>query len=446
MTSSWQPGSWRDRECLQQPEYADQAGLADVVKALGEYPPLVTTAEIIKLKQQIGKAGRGEMFILHGGDCAERFIDCNENAITNQLKILLQMSVILMYGLRKPAIRIGRIAGQYAKPRSSLFETINGTTIPTYRGDSINGYRADSASRKPNPERLRRSYFHAALTLNYIRSKINSGFADLHNPYNWNLHAIEQTSRWPKYKAIVDHILDAINFMDAFGGLRSESLGRIDFFNSHEGLLLNYEEALTRLDPVSGAYYNRGAHLLWLGDRTRNLDHGHIEYFRGIANPIGVKLGPGCSGDEAVALCKVLNPDNEEGRLLFITRMGADRVESRLPEILKSVRKAKCTVTWCCDPMHGNSIVLEDGQKTRDFSAVLQELKQSTRIHDEAGSLLAGAHFELTGENVTECIGGAVDVKNSDLSENYATYCDPRLNYAQSLEMAFLISRLFQRN
>ncbi len=444
MVREWSPTSWSEFPISQQPVYVDEAEYRKVLSQLRRLPPLVFVGEIDKLKGLIAEAGRGKRFILHGGNCAERFIDCNSETITNQLKILLQMSVILAYGARKPVVRIGRIAGQFAKPRSCDYEEVNGRKIPVYRGDSVNSIEPTEDARRADPERLIMSFFHSSATLNYIRAMIDGGFADLHRPYTWNLHSIEKSPRWPEYKRIVDDILDAISFMESFGGVKSETLGRIDFFTSHEGLLLGYESSLTRKDGISGKYYNLGAHMLWIGDRTRDIQGAHVEYFRGISNPIGVKIGPSCSGEEAKELVKILNPENEPGRLTFITRLGVKNVEQLLPNLIEAVRSTGGFVTWSCDPMHGNTVVV-NGKKTRNFDVILQELEMTFNIHREMGSLLGGVHFELTGDDVTECVSGAVDLRESDLGVNYQTYCDPRLNYAQSLEMAFLINRLLKQ-
>jgi 3-deoxy-7-phosphoheptulonate synthase len=429
-------------KAFQQPQYADQHKYERVLSAIREYPPLVFPGEVENLKRQIARAGKGESFILQGGNCAEKFIDCNAESITNQIKILLQMSVILTYGVKKSVVRIGRIAGQYAKPRSNPTEMVDGQEIPSYFGDSVNDYTPNLEARTPNPERLLLSFHHSAATLNYIRAMIDGGFADLHYPYNWNVHSIEKTKKWPEYKEILSRILDAINFMESFGGTRQESLGRVDFYTSHEGLLLGYEEALTRKDSQSDRHYNLGAHMVWLGHRSRALDGAHVEYFRGISNPIGVKLGPNITPDELLELLEVLNPGNEEGRIMLITRMGADKVNDLLPPILGALQKSGKSATWCCDPMHGNTRSSNGKLKTRKFSVILEELEQTFRIHKRMGSYLAGVHFELTAEDVTECIGGAVDLTDDDLQRNYSSYCDPRLNYSQSLEMAFLISQL----
>lgn len=442
-TQQWTPSSWRARPAAQQPVYDDARELAQVLKELQHYPPLVFAGEVEALKQRIAQAGQGHGIILHGGYCAERFVDCAAPVIENQLRVLLQMSVILTHGARQPVIRIGRMAGQYAKPRSTPVERVNGVEMPSYRGDIVHDIAATPEARRPDPQRLLQGYYRAALTLNYVRAMIDGGFADLHNPYKWNLRSIERTREWPEYRETVEHILDAIHFMESFGGVQPERLGRVDFYVSHEGLLLGYEEALTRRDASSGRFYNLGAHLLWIGNRTRALDGAHVEYFRGIANPIGVKLDAHCGADELLTLLTRLNPANEPGRITLITRMGHGRVAEALPPLVRAVQKARCAVTWCCDPMHGNTRVVR-GCKTRAFRDVLAEVRESFTTHGRLGSHLAGVHFELTGEDVTECTGGAVGLTCKDLSRNYQSYCDPRLNCAQSLEMAFLITKLLK--
>lgn len=438
----WSPDGWRAFEAHQQPSYPDAASLARVLGQVALYPPLVVPGEIEHLKAALAQAGRGRAFVLQGGNCAERFGDCRADAIMNQLKILLQMSVILTYASRRAVLRIGRIAGQYAKPRSRDTETIDGAELPSYRGDCVNDMAPQAEARRPDPERLRRAFHYSAMTLNHVRALIDGGFADLHYPQNWQLHSIEKSRNWPHYKDVVDRILDAIHFMESFGGVRAQALGRIDFYTSHEGLLLGYEEALTRRDPDSGRFYNCGAHMLWIGERTRFPGSAHVEYFRGVANPIGVKIGPSADPEEIADLVGTLNPDNEEGRLTLITRLGAGRVDDLLPPLLRAVGRTGRPVVWSCDPMHGNTQTLAGGVKTRDFQVILEELERTFRCHQEANSNLAGVHFELTGEDVTECTGGAEALTDSDLEARYETSCDPRLNYSQSLEMAFLIAGL----
>jgi len=440
----WSPDSWKKYTALQQPVYSDVELYENILEKLRGYPPLVFQGEVEHLKSQIAGAGAGNGFILHGGNCAERFIDCNAPTIMNQLKILLQMSIILTHGLRKSVIRIGRIAGQYAKPRSSDTEMVNGIKLPSYRGDSVNGYDPTPESRRPDPERLLQAFYISSTTLNYIRSMIEGGFADLHYPYTWNLYSIDQTAEWPEYKEIVENILDAIHFMESFGGVKPEYLGRVDMYTSHEGLLLGYEEALTRKDEKTGRYYNLGAHMVWIGNRTRDPEGAHVEYFRGIANPIGIKVDQSCSAEEVTDLLHILNPEKEAGRIMLITRFGVDHTEDGLPGIIRAVTASGSPVTWSCDPMHGNTHTVMGNRKTRSFSKVLEELRTSFHIHKSMGTYLAGVHFELTGDDVTECTGGAVDVKDEDLGQNYQTLCDPRLNYAQSLEMAFLIAKMLK--
>lgn len=439
----WSPSSWHDRPAAQQPTYDDEDAYRRVLETIHAYPPIVYPGEVDNLKEQIAQAARGDRFILQGGDCVERFSDCTAQSIINKIKILLQMSVILTYGLGRPVLKVGRIAGQFAKPRSNATETVGGREMLTYRGDSINSDAADSQQRRPDPSRLLTSYYHAAATLNYVRSMIDGGFADLHHPYNWNLFSMEKTDKWGDYRDVVERILDAIRFMESFDGVRREELGRVDFYTSHEGLHLGYEEAMTRTDEPSGAYYNQGAHMLWIGERTRSLEGAHVEYFRGIANPIGLKLGPRATAEEVVSLIRRLDPRREPGRITLITRLGKDRVEGVLPGLIQAVAESGHPVAWTCDPMHGNTVVTDNGVKTRRFSDVLDELSRTAAVHLREGTTMAGVHFELTGESVTECTGGAVNVRDSDLGANYRSSCDPRLNYAQAMEMAFLISRLF---
>ncbi|MGQ9650930.1 MAG: class II 3-deoxy-7-phosphoheptulonate synthase [Phycisphaerae bacterium] len=441
---TWEPAGWRSRPAVQQPQYGDATAYEAALCALRTCPPLVAVGEVDNLRTRLRDASRGQAFILQGGNCAERFLDCRAESIANKLKILLQMSVILTYGVRRPIVRIGRFAGQYAKPRSSDIEIVDGRELPVYRGDAVNAVESTPQARAADPQRLVSAYFYAAATLNHIRALIDGGFADLRHPYTWNLSSMERSRNWNEYKTVLDRILDAINFMESFGGARTDVLGRVDFFTSHEGLLLGYEEALTRKDPDSGRWYNLGAHMLWIGARTRQVNGAHVEYFRGIANPIGLKVDATMQPEELLALVDVLNPDNDEGRLTLITRLGAGKVEERLSPLIRAVRDAGRKAVWSCDPMHGNTVTLEGGRKTRDFSVVLEELRRTFEVHQQQGSRLAGVHFELTADDVTECIGGAGDLTGGDLSRRYETYCDPRLNCSQSLEMAFLIARLLQ--
>ena len=439
--NTWSPETWRNHPIQQQPIYEDQQKLKNVLDQIGKLPPLVFAGEIDRLKNSLSQAARGEAFILQGGDCAERFQDCNGGKITRKLKILLQMSVVLSYSARKPVIRIGRIAGQYAKPRSSDTENVNGQEIPSFRGDIINSIEPTLDARKPDPERLLRGYKHSAMTLNYIRALTRGGFADLHHPQHWDLDFVQDEGQREQYQEIVSQIQDAIAFMESIGN-KNTNLNWVDFYTSHEGLHLAYEEAQTAYVKQKGGYYNLSAHMLWIGDRTRQIDGAHVEYFRGIQNPIGLKVGPKSSPEDIIAVAKALNPDNTPGRLTLITRFGHDQVESGLPKIIEAIKASKTNVVWSVDPMHGNAIKTDNNIKTRDFSAILKELTSTINTHNHCKTHLGGVHFELTGDNVTECIGGAQGIGPEDLGRNYETFCDPRLNYSQSIEMSFLIAKL----
>lgn len=406
------------------------------------YPPLVFVGEVENLKRQLAEAAAGKRFLLQGGDCAERFQDCTPDAITSKIKILLQMSVVLCYGARQPVVRVGRIAGQYAKPRSADTELVDGQELPVFRGDNINSFDPDPVHRRPDPRRLLTGYHTASMTLNYVRAMITGGFADLHHPENWNLSFVGKSAQRARYEQVVTSIQDAIAFMGSLGGVREESLGTIDFFTSHEGLLLGFEEAMTRFVTQRDRHYNLGAHMLWIGDRTRELTGAHVEYFRGIGNPIGVKWGPSADPDEMLELIDALDPEREPGRITLITRFGHEKVDHALPRAIEAVRRSGRTLLWSADPMHGNVVKTKGGIKTRDFDHILAELRRSFIVHQELGSRLGGVHFELTGEDVTECVGGSEGLGEADLSRNYETFCDPRLNYSQSLEMAFVISSI----
>ena len=440
----WTMSSWQRFEARQQPTYPDPQHYDRVLKVLNGYPPLVFSGEVDRLKSQLISASRGESFVLQGGDCAERFQDCRPEVITSKLNILLQMSMILCYGARRPVVRIGRIAGQYSKPRSSLTEKVGARELPVFRGDSINGFEASEAARTPDPERLLTAYHCASMTLNYIRAMINGGFANLNHPENWDLGFFAKSSQKERYEAVVGGIKDAVAFMESFGGVREHSLDLIDFFTSHEGLHLGFEQSLTRLVPPGEQHYNLGAHMLWVGDRTRNLSGAHIEYLRGIANPIGIKWGPTAVLEEMLATIERLNPTNEPGRVVLISRFGHQQIVDYLPMAIEAVQKRGLDVLWTCDPMHGNLRKTSSGVKTRSFADILDELQKAFSCHEAAGSWLGGVHFELTGDDVTECTGGATGLGDSDLSRQYETFCDPRLNYSQSLEMAFAIASLLR--
>lgn len=440
----WSPTSWQQFSYQQAANYPDEKKVASVVKQLSLLPPLVTSGEIINLKKAIALAGRGEAFILQGGDCAESFNDCRPEIISNKLKIILQMSLVLLHGMRKPIIRVGRIAGQYAKPRSSEFETIDGVTLPSYRGDLVNSPQFDAQSREPNPKLLLKAYSCSAMTLNYIRALLNGGFADLNHPQQWDLRFVEHSDQANEYNQIVKNIASSLEFLEAIDGIRSSSINKVDFYTSHEALHLHYEQALTHLLP-EGGWYNLSTHLPWIGMRTAQLDSAHLEFMRGIENPVGIKIGPSATPEWLIQVLERLNPKREEGRLLLITRFGAKDIARLLPPMIEAVKASGIPVTWSCDPMHGNTETTTDGTKTRHFDNILSELQQALAIHHKMSSYLGGVHFELTGENVTECIGGARGLSEDDLKHAYHSLVDPRLNYEQSLEMALQLSREFKK-
>jgi len=413
-----------------------------VLAQLGRLPPLVTSWEIENLKQQLAAAVRGERFLLQGGDCSESFADCESAAIASKLKILLQMSLVLVQGGKKRVIRIGRFAGQYAKPRSADTETRGGQTLPSYRWDMINRAGFSLEERTPNPDLMLRAYERSGLTVNFIRALIEGGFADLHHPEYWDLGFVANSPHAADYTRMVQSIGESLRFMETLTGCVLADINRVDFFTSHEGLHLLYEQAQTRQVPRRTGWYNLSTHFPWIGDRTRALEGAHVEYFRGIANPIGVKIGPTVGVDEALALADALNPLNEPGRLTFIHRLGADRVAQCLPPLAEAMRRRDRQVLWCCDPMHGNTETTADGIKTRRFEKIRQELEISSRVLIECGAHLGGVHFELTGDDVTECVGGASGVTEADLKRDYRSSLDPRLNYEQAMELALLLPRL----
>jgi 3-deoxy-7-phosphoheptulonate synthase len=439
----WSPVSWQQFSYEQAANYPDQNQLARVVEQLSQLPPLVTSGEVKNLKRAIAKAGRGEAFILQGGDCAESFNDCRSDIISNKLKILLQMSLILIHGLRKPIVRIGRIAGQYAKPRSSDQETIDGITLPSYRGDLVNSQQFDAPSRVPNPKLMLQGYSCAAMTLNFIRALLDGGFADLSYPQRWDLRFVEHSPQADEYHEIVRSLTESLEFMEAIDGFRSTNLNKVDFYTSHEALHLHYEQALTR-HLHDGLWYDLSTHLPWIGMRTAKVGSSHLEFLRGVQNPIGIKVGPTASKEWLKEIIEIINPEHQEGRLLLITRLGAKDIDRLLPPLIEAVRETKSPVTWSCDPMHGNTETTSDGIKTRHFDNILSELQQAVRIHQEMSSYLGGVHFELTGDNVTECIGGARGLNEDDLKRAYRSLVDPRLNYEQSLEMAIQLSKQFK--
>jgi 3-deoxy-7-phosphoheptulonate synthase len=441
----WTPASWQQKQAMQLPVYPDAQALQAALAQLARLPPLVTSWEVENLKSQLASAARGERFMLQGGDCSESFAECESDAIVGKLKILLQMSLVLVQGGKKRVSRVGRFAGQYAKPRSADAETRAGVTLPCYRGDMINRAGFTAEERTPDPQLLLRAYERSGLTINFIRALIDGGFADLHHPEYWQLGFVAKSPHAADYACMVESIGESLRFMEALSGSVMADSARVDFFTSHEGLHLHYEQAQTRQVPHRAGWYDLSTHFPWIGQRTRVLDGAHVEYFRGIANPIGVKLGPGFTGEEALELVDRLNPNNEPGRLTFIHRLGAERVAECLPPLVEAVRRRGKQVLWCCDPMHGNTEVTATGIKTRRFDKILAELATSFRVLDECGAHLGGVHFELTGENVTECLGGASGVTEADLTRDYRTRLDPRLNYEQAMEMALMLARLMSR-
>ena len=445
---TWKPNSWRNYPVVQMPTYPDESKVNSVEARLSFKPPLVFAGEVQALKKSLALAEKGNAFILQGGDCAESFSQFSANGIRDTFKVLLQMAVILTYGSSIPIIKIGRIAGQFAKPRSSNVEIIDGIELPSYRGDMINDMEFNKTARQPDPQRLIDGYEQSAATLNLIRAFAQGGMANLEKVHEWTLSFLNNTPETDKYREIADRISESLNFMKACG-LTSSSVPQLretDFFTSHEALLLNYEEALTREDTITAekGWYATSAHLLWVGDRTRQFDHGHIEYLSGIQNPVGIKCGPSLEKDDLIRLLDKVNPNNESGKVVLICRMGSEKVNEHLPKLIKNIKANGKNVTWCCDPMHGNTIKASNGYKTRRVAEILNEVNNFFLVHKSEGTLPGGVHFEMTGSNVTECLGGANEIKESDLGSRYHTHCDPRLNGSQSLELAFLVSDLIK--
>ena len=465
-TSEWSPSSWTTKPIKQEVVYDDLAAVQKALAKLERLPPIVTPTEIVKLRKSLRDVALGKAFLLQGGDCAELFDYCEENAIESKIKLLLQMSLVLIWGANKPVVRIARMAGQYAKPRSSPTEMHEGKEIPSFRGDILNGYAVED--RKPDPARLVSAYYHSAATLNFMRGSLASGIADLHSALDWELGHVKDEKIRAQYSKIVDSITDSLRFMRTVGADSNASgLETVDLYTSHEGLLLEYEQSLTRRlkHPPSHlgflpernisdgqtnghqestsddkGWYNTSAHFLWIGDRTRQLTGAHVEYFRGLENPIGIKVGPSMTSSELVSLLDIVNPSKDIGKVTLITRYGENKISSLLPGHVEAVRESGHVVVWQCDPMHGNTKSTPSGVKTRQFSSILSEVSSALRIHRELGSFLGGVHLELTGEAVTECVGGSEGLTEGDLSVNYTTYCDPRLNEKQALELAFLVA------
>jgi 3-deoxy-7-phosphoheptulonate synthase len=440
-TTSWHSASWQTRPAQQQPVYQDPKALERIVAQISRLPPIVVSWEIEALRERLAKAQRGEAFLLQGGDCAETFADCESDTITKKLKILLQMSLVLLHGLKKPIVRVGRMAGQYAKPRSTDTETRDGVTLPSYRGDLVNRPEFSAAARASDPELLLRGYERAALTLNFVRALVEGGFADLHHPEYWDLGFVHQAPLKDAYQRIVRSIGDALDFFEGISGRRVHEATLVDFYASHEGLHLHYEQAQTRFIPRQNRWYNLSTHMPWIGMRTAALDGAHVEYFRGIANPVAVKVGSAMDAAWLQGLVATLNPQNQPGRLTLIHRFGAKDVAAALPKAIEAVRQTGQSVLWVCDPMHGNTETTPQGIKTRRFDKIVDELEQSFELHARLGSRLGGVHVELTGEDVTECIGGARGLDEAGLDRAYKSRVDPRLNYEQALEMAMRIAR-----
>lgn len=436
---SWAPHSWQQRTALQMPHYPDPAALQQALCSLSSLPPLVTSWEVLALKQQLAQAQEGKRFVLQGGDCAENFADCQSQVISNRLKILLQMSLVLVHGLRTPVVRIGRMAGQYAKPRSADTETRDGVSLPSYRGDVVNGPDFTAAARVPDPQRMLQAHAHSAMTMNFVRALIDGGFADLNHPEYWDLAWARQSPMAARYQQQVDAIRESIRFMQTLSGTPIHNLNRADFYTSHEALLLPYEQALTRKVPRQDGWFNLSTHFPWIGMRTAALDGAHVEYLRGVVNPVGIKVGPGVQPDQLLRLIDVLNPHDEPGRLTFIHRMGADVIADRLPPLLRALKADGRRVLWLCDAMHGNTESTGNGYKTRRFENIRREVEQAFALHAAEGTRLGGVHLELTGEDVTECTGGARELTERDLERAYRSTVDPRLNYEQALELAMAI-------
>ena len=442
MTAKWTPDSWRAKPILQVPDYPDQAALEEVERTLANYPPLVFAGEARALKESLGKVAEGKAFLLQGGDCAESFAEFHANNIRDTFRVLLQMAVVLTFGAALPVVKVGRMAGQFAKPRSGPTETVEGVELPSYRGDIINGIEFDEAARQPDPDRLLRAYNQAAATLNLLRAFAQGGFADLHKVHRWNLEFVSGSAQSARYEELSQRIDESLAFMEACGITPDTvpQLRETDFYTSHEALLLPYEQPMARVDSLTGQWYGCSAHMLWIGDRTRQLDSAHVEFLRGINNPIGLKCGPSLEPDELLKLIDLLNPENEPGRLTLIARMGAGKVEQGLPKLIRAVEREGRKVVWSCDPKHGNTVKSSSGYKTRPFDRILAEVKEFFAVHRAEGSYAGGVHFEMTGQDVTECIGGAQAISEESLGDRYHTHCDPRLNASQALELAFLVA------
>ena len=442
MAKNWSKDSWRNKPVVQVPEYDDQKALEKVEKRLSSYPPLVFAGEARRLKEHLAKVCRGEAFLLQGGDCAESFAEHNPDNIRDTFRVILQMAIVLTFGAGCPVIKVGRIAGQFAKPRSAPLEKQGEIELPSYRGDIINNIEFVEDLRIPDPERQIMAYRQSASTLNLLRAFAQGGYANLDHVHKWNMGFVKESKQGEQYEQVANRISETLDFMDAVGinSNTTPELRSVDFYTSHESLLLGYEECLTRVDSTSGDWYDTSAHMLWIGDRTRQPDGAHIEFVRGIKNPIGMKCGPSLDSDELLKLIDLINPSNEEGRLTLITRYGADNLDDHLPKLIRAVEKEGKKVVWSCDPMHGNTIKASNGYKTRPLDSILTEVKQFIDIHESEGTYAGGVHIEMTGQNVTECLGGTQKISEEDLTDRYHTHCDPRLNANQALDLSFLIS------
>jgi 3-deoxy-7-phosphoheptulonate synthase len=447
MAQKWSPESWRGRPIKQGPGYPDEAALGAVEAVLRNYPPLVFAGEARRLSKALGEVAEGRAFLLQGGDCAESFAEFHPNNIRDTFRVLLQMAVVLTYGAACPVVKVSRMAGQFAKPRSADTETQGGVTLPAYRGDIINGMEFSPAARRPDPQRMVQAFSQAAATLNLLRAFAQGGYADLHRVHSWNQGFVANSPAGERYQELADRLTETLDFMAACG-LTSETTPQIretDLFTSHEALLLPYEQALTRIDSTSGDWYGCSAHMLWIGDRTRQADGAHVEFLRGVKNPLGLKCGPSLDPADLLRLIDLLNPENQAGRLTLIARMGADKVEAKLPALIRTVTREGRKVVWCCDPMHGNTVTSSTGYKTRAVDRILAEVKGFFAVHEAEGTYAGGVHFEMTGQDVTECIGGAQAITETGLANRYHTHCDPRLNASQALELAFLIAEALKK-
>ncbi|WP_422020832.1 class II 3-deoxy-7-phosphoheptulonate synthase [Pyruvatibacter mobilis] len=442
MSENWTPKSWRSKPAKHIPEYQDQAKLAEVEKTLAGYPPLVFAGEARQLKADLAEVAEGRAFLLQGGDCAESFAEFHPDNIRDTFRVLLQMAVVLTFAAGSPVVKVGRIAGQFAKPRSAPTETQGYVTLPSYFGDNINGIEFDAAARQPDPERQLRAYSQAASTLNLLRAFAQGGYADLNFVHRWNMGFVADSPEGHRYEELATRISETLDFMKACGidADSTPQLQQTDFYTSHEALLLGYEQAMTRVDSTTGDWYDTSAHMLWIGDRTRAPEEAHVEFMRGIKNPIAMKCGPSLDPDELVRLCDVLNPENEPGRLTLIARFGSEKVGEGLPPLIRAIEREGKKVIWSCDPMHGNTIKATNGYKTRPVDRILKEVQDFMAVHRAEGTHAGGVHFEMTGSDVTECLGGAIEVTEDSLSDRYHTHCDPRLNANQALELAFLIA------